>query len=111
MYECPSCGAEIRLGSKFCFKCGSHLLSNVSSPLNFDTDKMPGIRYKTTKRPAYPAAHLILRTNNGNVIAKYALNTSEITIGREADWDIVLLKDKVDSGHHAAVRYQNGRYV
>src|SRR5579884_76374 len=111
MYQCPSCGAETRFGSKFCVKCGSHLLSNVSSSLNSNTDKMPGISYRTTRRPNYPAAHLILRANNGNVIAKYALNKSEITIGREPNCDIALSQDKPASRHHATVRYENGRYV
>src|SRR5437868_9368527 len=111
MYQCPFCGAETRFGSKFCFKCGSHLLSNVSSSLSFDTDKMSSIRHRTTNRPHYPAAHLILRANNGNVIAKYALNKSEITIGREANCDIVLLKDSLASRHHATVRYENGHYA
>lgn len=56
MYQCPSCGAESRFGSKFCFKCGSHLLSNVSSSLSFDTDKTSSIKYKPGNRPDYPAA-------------------------------------------------------
>src|SRR5437868_11253375 len=111
MYQCPFCGAETRFGSKFCFKCGSHLLSNVSSSLSFDTDKMSSIRYRTPNRPNYPAAHLILRANNGNVIAKYALNKSEITVGRESNCDIVLSKDRLASRHHATVRYGNGHYV
>src|SRR5436305_7574721 len=111
MYQCPSCGAESRFGSKFCFKCGSHLLSNVSSSLSFDTDKTSSIKYKPGNRPDYPAAHLILRANNGIVIAKYTLNKSEITIGREANCDIVLLKDSLASRHHATVRYENGHYA
>jgi len=56
-------------------------------------------------------AHLILRTDTGEVLKEYPLENPETSIGRAPTSDILLSKDKLTSRRHATVSYQNGNYV
>jgi pSer/pThr/pTyr-binding forkhead associated (FHA) protein len=56
-------------------------------------------------------AHLILRTDSGEVLQDYPLEQSEINIGRAPNSNILLSKDKLTSRRHASIRYENGNYV
>jgi pSer/pThr/pTyr-binding forkhead associated (FHA) protein len=56
-------------------------------------------------------AHLILRTDSGEVLQEYALEKAETSIGRAPASDVLLSKDKLTSRRHATVRYENGNYV
>ena len=56
-------------------------------------------------------AHLILRTDTGEVLKEYPLENPETSIGRAPASDILLSKDKLTSRRHATVSYQNGNYV
>lgn len=56
-------------------------------------------------------AKLILRSDNGETVQDYLLDKPEIVIGRGANCDIVLSKDKLTSRRHAIVRYENGSYI
>jgi pSer/pThr/pTyr-binding forkhead associated (FHA) protein len=56
-------------------------------------------------------AHLILRTDNGEILQDYTLEKLETTIGRAPSSDILLSKDKLTSRRHATIHYENGDYV
>ncbi len=56
-------------------------------------------------------AHLILRTDTGEVLQEYSLEKAETSIGRAPTSDILLSKDKLTSRRHATVKYENGNYV
>ncbi len=56
-------------------------------------------------------AHLILRTDTGEVLQEYPLDKAETSIGRAPTSDILLSKDKLTSRRHATVTYENGEYV
>jgi len=56
-------------------------------------------------------AHLILRTDTGEVLKEYPLEKLETSIGRAPTSDILLSKDKLTSRRHATVSYENGNYV
>ena len=56
-------------------------------------------------------AHLILRSDAGEVLDEYPLEKVETSIGRATTSDIPLLRDKLTSQRHATVRYENGDYV
>src|SRR5215831_18612034 len=56
-------------------------------------------------------AHLILRTDSGEVLQEYPLEKTETSIGRAPTSDILLSKDKLTSRRHATVKYENGSYV
>jgi pSer/pThr/pTyr-binding forkhead associated (FHA) protein len=56
-------------------------------------------------------AHLILRTDTGEVLQEYPLEKSEVSIGRAPTSDILLSKDKLTSRRHATVRYENNNYA
>ena len=56
-------------------------------------------------------AHLILRTDTGEVLQEYSLEKPETSIGRAPTSDILLSKDKLTSRRHATVKYENGNYV
>jgi pSer/pThr/pTyr-binding forkhead associated (FHA) protein len=56
-------------------------------------------------------AHLILRTDTGEVLQEYPLEKAETSIGRAPTSDILLSKDKLTSRRHATVTYENGEYV
>jgi pSer/pThr/pTyr-binding forkhead associated (FHA) protein len=56
-------------------------------------------------------AHLILRSDNGEVLQDYTLEKLETSIGRAPNSDILLSKDKLTSRRHATIRYENGNYV
>ncbi|HYB02438.1 MAG TPA: FHA domain-containing protein [Ktedonobacteraceae bacterium] len=56
-------------------------------------------------------AHLILRTDTGEVLQEYPLEKVETIIGRAPTSDILLSKDKLTSRRHATVKYENGSYV
>src|SRR5216683_399435 len=56
-------------------------------------------------------ARMILRTDTGEVLQEYALEKSEINIGRAPTSDILLSKDKLTSRRHATVSYENGNYI
>lgn len=56
-------------------------------------------------------AHLILRTDTGEVLQEYPLEKPETSIGRAPNSDILLSKDKLTSRRHATVKYENGNYV
>ncbi len=56
-------------------------------------------------------AHLILRTDSGEVLQEYPLEKPETTIGRAPNSDILLSKDKLTSRRHATVKYEDGNYV
>jgi len=56
-------------------------------------------------------ATFILRSDNGENVQEYVLDKIETVIGRGANSDIVLSKDKLTSRRHAIVRYENGAYV
>ncbi len=56
-------------------------------------------------------ARMILRTDTGEVLQEYALERSEINIGRAPTSDILLSKDKLTSRRHATVSYENGNYI
>jgi pSer/pThr/pTyr-binding forkhead associated (FHA) protein len=55
-------------------------------------------------------AHLILRSENGDVLQEYVLDKPEMSIGRAPNSDILLSKDKLTSRRHATIFYQNGQY-
>ncbi len=56
-------------------------------------------------------AHLILRSDNGEVLQDYTLEKQETSIGRAPNSDVLLSKDKLTSRRHATIRYENGNYV
>ena len=56
-------------------------------------------------------AHLILRSDNGEVLQDYLLEKFETTIGRAPTSDVLLSKDKLTSRRHATIRYENSDYV
>ena len=56
-------------------------------------------------------ARMILRTDTGEVLQEYALEKSEINIGRAPTSDILLSKDKLTSRRHATVSFENGDYI
>ncbi len=56
-------------------------------------------------------AHLILRSESGEVIRDYTLDKPEMSIGRAPTCDILLSKDKLTSRRHATIRYENGTYI
>ncbi len=56
-------------------------------------------------------AHLILRSDTGEVLQEYPLEKAETSIGRAPTSDILLSKDKLTSRRHATVTYENGEYV
>ncbi len=56
-------------------------------------------------------ASFILRSDNGENVQEYMLEKIETVIGRGANSDIVLSKDKLTSRRHAIVSYENGAYV
>ena len=56
-------------------------------------------------------AHLILRTDTGEVLQEYPLEKAETSIGRAPTSDILLSKDKLTSRRHATVKYEDGNYV
>jgi pSer/pThr/pTyr-binding forkhead associated (FHA) protein len=56
-------------------------------------------------------AHLILRSDNGEVLQDYTLDKYEMSIGRTPNSDILLSKDKLTSRRHATIHYENGEYV
>lgn len=56
-------------------------------------------------------AHLVLRSENGEVLQDYVLDKPEITIGRAPTSDVLLSKDKLTSRRHATIRYENGNYI
>jgi pSer/pThr/pTyr-binding forkhead associated (FHA) protein len=58
----------------------------------------------------YPA-HLVLRSDSGEVIQDYTLDKLEMSIGRAPGSDILLSKDKLTSRRHATLRYENGEYM
>lgn len=55
-------------------------------------------------------AHLILRTDSGEVLQEFTLEKAETSIGRAPTSDILLSKDKLTSRRHATVKYENGNY-
>jgi len=56
-------------------------------------------------------AHLILRSDTGEVLQDYTLEKLETSIGRAPNSDILLSKDKLTSRRHATIRYENGNYA
>ncbi|HLH60224.1 MAG TPA: FHA domain-containing protein [Ktedonobacteraceae bacterium] len=56
-------------------------------------------------------AHLVLRSDNGEVLQDYSLDKPEMIIGRAPNSDILLSKDKLTSRRHATIHYENGEYV
>ena len=56
-------------------------------------------------------AHLILRSDSGEVLQDYTLDKYEMSIGRAPNSDILLSKDKLTSRRHATIHYENGEYV
>ena len=56
-------------------------------------------------------AHLILRTDNDEVLNVYVLNKFEMSIGRLPNSDVMLSTDKLTSRRHATIDYENGNYV
>lgn len=56
-------------------------------------------------------AHLILRTDTGEVLQEFSLEKAETSIGRAPTSDILLSKDKLTSRRHATIKYENGNYV
>ncbi len=56
-------------------------------------------------------AHIVLRSENGEVLQEYPLDKLEMSIGRAPNSDILLSKDKLTSRRHATIHYENGQYV
>lgn len=56
-------------------------------------------------------ARLVLRSNNGDVIQDYELMKPVLSIGRSAQNDIILPKDKLTSRHHVTLRREGDHYV
>ncbi len=56
-------------------------------------------------------SHLVLRSDNGDVLQDYSLDKYEMSIGRAPNSDILLSKDKLTSRRHATIHYENGEYV
>ncbi len=54
--------------------------------------------------------HLILRSDNNEVLNDYVLDKFEMSIGRAPSSDILLSKDKLTSRRHATILYENGQY-
>jgi pSer/pThr/pTyr-binding forkhead associated (FHA) protein len=55
-------------------------------------------------------AHLVLRSDSGEVLNEYVLDKAEMSIGRAPNSDVLLSKDKLTSRRHATVLYENGQY-
>lgn len=55
-------------------------------------------------------AHLILRSDTGEVLNEYTLDKAEMSIGRAPNSDVLLSKDKLTSRRHATILYENGQY-
>lgn len=55
-------------------------------------------------------AHLILRSDTGEVLNEYTLDRAEMSIGRAPNSDVLLSKDKLTSRRHATILYENGQY-
>jgi pSer/pThr/pTyr-binding forkhead associated (FHA) protein len=55
-------------------------------------------------------AHLILRSDSGEVLQDYTLDKLEMSIGRAPNSDILLSKDKLTSRRHATILYENAQY-
>ncbi len=68
------------------------------------------IAQATLDKVEHPA-HLILRTDTGEVLQEYPLEKSDVSIGRAPSSDILLAKDKLTSRRHATIRYENSNYV
>ncbi len=56
-------------------------------------------------------AHIILRSDSGEVLNDYTLDKAETSIGRAPNSDILLSKDKLTSRRHATILYENGQYL
>lgn len=56
-------------------------------------------------------AHVILRSESGEVLQEYPLDKLEMSVGRAPNSDILLSKDKLTSRRHATIHYENGHYV
>jgi len=56
-------------------------------------------------------AHIILRSDSGEVLNDYTLDKAEMSIGRAPNSDILLSKDKLTSRRHATILYENGQYL
>ncbi|HLL78334.1 MAG TPA: FHA domain-containing protein [Ktedonobacteraceae bacterium] len=55
-------------------------------------------------------AHLVLRSDTGEVLNEYTLDRAEMSIGRAPNSDVLLSKDKLTSRRHATILYENGQY-
>ncbi|HET8840829.1 MAG TPA: FHA domain-containing protein, partial [Ktedonobacteraceae bacterium] len=134
MDKCPYCGAETRPGDNFCLNCGNRLPSaSPSSPtvvgdatMPAENDWVPPTQVEAAsnghdavteraEQPALPAienpAHLVLRTESGEVLQEYVLDKYKFSIGRAPSSDILLSKDKLTSRNHATILYENAEYV
>jgi pSer/pThr/pTyr-binding forkhead associated (FHA) protein len=66
---------------------------------------------QATIDPIENPGHVVLRSEDGNVVKEYSLEKLEMSIGRLAGSDILLPKDKLASRRHATIRYENGNYI
>ena len=89
--------------------------------LTIAADSAEGATMRPGAKPAAPApqavlnkieepAHLILRSDNNEVLNDYVLDKFEMSIGRAPSSDILLSKDKLTSRRHATILYENGQY-
>jgi pSer/pThr/pTyr-binding forkhead associated (FHA) protein len=139
--HCPLCGKAVLPTDIFCMNCGNRLKlaspqltsvkrsavrdarsssadgasslvvnewSSISSPermlLEYNT-----VPQKLANRVEMNG-HLTLRSGNKS-LRDYPLNKPQTFIGRSTNNDIMIVRDKLTSRHHAIVRYEDGRYV
>lgn len=81
-----------------------------SEPTSYQTEAAVSTMQATMDKIEQPA-HVILRSETGEVVQEYPLDKFEMSIGRAPNSDILLSKDKLTSRRHATVHYENGQYV
>src|SRR5436309_5163026 len=87
------------------------LASNDEEPPTIRGEAPTAIPSSTAQATMERSARLVLRAENGDVLAEYPLEKPEVSIGRAPNSDILLSKDKLTSRRHATVRYENSNYV
>jgi pSer/pThr/pTyr-binding forkhead associated (FHA) protein len=139
--RCPLCGKVVQPTDIFCMNCGNRLKSASPQLASGKRPAVPGSRSSSgdsyaplviNDGPSSPVqektlleynivpqklvnrvemkGYLTLRFGNKS-LRDYPLNRPQTFIGRSTNNDVMIVKDKLTSRHHAIVRYENGRYV
>ena len=139
--HCPLCGKAVQPTDMFCMNCGNRLklaspqlisgkrpavrdarssrADGASSIVVNDWSSIPVqeralLEYNTVPQKLANSVemngYLTLRSGNKS-LRDYPLNRLQTFIGRSTNNDIMIVKDKLTSRHHAIVRYEGGRYV